>query len=133
MAEKNRRGEEPADNDLDDLFDDEAEPVDDGDAADEEPVSRRGGTATRERTKASADDRPGRERREAGRGGPFGFIGRFVREVVGELRKVIWPTRNELLTYTAVVVVFLTVMTAIVVGLDYVFAEVMLFVFGDPN
>ena len=31
---------------------------------------------------------------------------RFFREVVAELRKVIWPTRKELLTYTAVVVVF---------------------------
>ena len=46
--------------------------------------------------------------------GIFGRIGRFVREVVAELRKVIWPTRKELLTYTAVVVVFVAVMMTIV-------------------
>jgi len=49
---------------------------------------------------------------------------------VSELRKVIWPTRKELLTYTAVVVTFLTVMTAIVSGLDYVFARAILWALG---
>ena len=49
--------------------------------------------------------------------------------MIAELRKVIWPTRKELLTYTAVVVVFLTIMTAIVVGLDFMFAKAVLWVF----
>ena len=39
---------------------------------------------------------------------------RFIREVVAELRKVIWPTRKELLTYTTVVVVFVAIMMTIV-------------------
>ena len=43
---------------------------------------------------------------------------------MAELRKVIWPTRKELLTYTAVVVVFVTVMMTIVAVLDYGFAKV---------
>ncbi len=30
----------------------------------------------------------------------------FYRQVVAEMRKVVWPTRNELITYTIVVVVF---------------------------
>ena len=30
----------------------------------------------------------------------------FIRQVVAELRKVIWPTRKELVTYTSVVLVF---------------------------
>ena len=35
------------------------------------------------------------------RGGPTSArLSRFLREVVAELRKVIWPTRNELVTYT---------------------------------
>ena len=46
--------------------------------------------------------------------GLFGRIARFFREVVAELRKVIWPTRKELLTYTAVVVAFVAVMLTIV-------------------
>jgi len=65
----------------------------------------------------------------AGRG-PVGRIGRFLREVIAELGKVIWPTRKELITYTTVVIVFVSVMVALVAGLDIVFAKVVLWVFG---
>ncbi len=57
-------------------------------------------------------------------------ITRFFREVVAELRKVIWPTRKELVTYTAVVLVFVTFMVALVSGLDILFAKGVLTVFG---
>ena len=57
-------------------------------------------------------------------------IGLFVRQVVAELRKVIWPTRRELITYTMVVIVFVSVVAAIVALLDYVFTQGVLFVFG---
>ncbi len=67
------------------------------------------------------------------RGNPFARIGRFTREIVAELRKVIYPTRNELVTYTIVVVVFLAVMTSIVFGLDWVFAKAALKVFGGAD
>ena len=58
-------------------------------------------------------------------------VARFLREVVAELQKVIWPTRKELVTYTAVVLVFVAFMVALVAGLDIVFAKGMFFVFGD--
>lgn len=129
MADKNRRGEDDADGRLDN------EAVDDAvdDAADtDEPVSRGGGTATRARPKAeSADPAKPKARRE--RAGFFGRVPRFIREVVAELRKVIWPTRKELLTYTAVVVTFVTVVTAIVVLFDFAFAKGALWVFGNPS
>jgi preprotein translocase subunit SecE len=54
----------------------------------------------------------------------------FTRQVVAELRKVIWPTRNELVTYTVVALVFIAVMTAIVTSLDYGFTKLMFAVFG---
>jgi preprotein translocase subunit SecE len=54
----------------------------------------------------------------------------FMRQMVAELRKVIWPTRKELITYTWVVIVFVTVVTAIVGVFDYVFAKLVLAVFG---
>jgi len=57
-------------------------------------------------------------------------IGRFLREVVAELRKVIWPGRKELITYTTVVIVFVAVMVALVAGLDIAFAQAVLAVFG---
>mgnify|MGYP001421937928 CR=1 FL=1 len=43
----------------------------------------------------------------------------YIRQVVEELRKVIWPTRNEMVTYTIVVFLFLIFMTALVSGVDF--------------
>jgi preprotein translocase subunit SecE len=55
---------------------------------------------------------------------------RFVREVIQELRKVVWPTRRELVTYTTVSLVFILVMVGIVTSLDYGFTELVRAVFG---
>jgi preprotein translocase subunit SecE len=54
----------------------------------------------------------------------------FVRQVIAELRKVIWPTRRELRTYTIVALVFICLMTTIVVSLDYGFTKLVFAVFG---
>jgi preprotein translocase subunit SecE len=54
----------------------------------------------------------------------------FVRQVVAELRKVIWPTRHELTTYTTAALLFILVMVAIVTGLDTLLGKVVLAVFG---
>ena len=48
----------------------------------------------------------------------FARVRRFLREVVAELRKVIWPARNQMITYTIVVIVFVTFMVALTAGLD---------------
>jgi preprotein translocase subunit SecE len=55
---------------------------------------------------------------------------RFLREVVGELRKVIWPTRKQQITYTVVVLIFVSVIVAVVFGLDTLFAKGVFWVFG---
>lgn len=47
----------------------------------------------------------------------------FVREVRAELRKVTWPTRDEVIRLSIVVLVTLVVFTALVFGLDTLFAE----------
>ncbi|MFM7211775.1 MAG: preprotein translocase subunit SecE [Actinomycetota bacterium] len=60
----------------------------------------------------------------------FGRLALFIRQVVAELRKVIWPTRKELVTYTIVVVVFVLAMAAIVAGFDFVFTRGVLLIFG---
>lgn len=57
-------------------------------------------------------------------------ISRFFREIVAELRKVIWPSRQELITYTLVVVIFVVIMVSIVAGLDIGFAKLVVEVFG---
>jgi preprotein translocase subunit SecE len=71
-----------------------------------------------------------RDGSRAGKGSlPSRFV-RFLREVVAELRKVIWPTRNQLVTYTIVVLVFVSFMVALVSLLDYLFGRGVLFLFG---
>ena len=74
---------------------------------------------------------PKRNRKDAKKGSLFSRIGRFIREVWGELRKVIWPTRKQMVTYTTVVLLFLVFMVALVSGLDFVFLEGVDVVFGD--
>jgi preprotein translocase subunit SecE len=54
----------------------------------------------------------------------------YNRQVVSELRKVIWPTRNELITYTIVSIVFVTAMVAFVGLLDYLFTKLIFAMFG---
>jgi preprotein translocase subunit SecE len=54
----------------------------------------------------------------------------FVREVIAELRKVIWPTRRELRTYTIVALIFVLVMVVIVTSLDYGFTKLVFATFG---
>lgn len=54
----------------------------------------------------------------------------FLREVRAELRKVIWPTRKELVTYTTVAVVFILIMVGVVTGSDYGFTKLIVAVFG---
>ena len=126
MAERNLPGDagDPADDEVfaDAVADDE---VADDDLEDE-PVSRGGGTAVRERTNS---DNP-KAKKEVRSAGLFGRIGGFFREVVSELRKVIWPTRKELLTYTTIVIGFVTIMTTIVGLLDLGFGKLVLWAFG---
>ena len=119
------------DDDADAEFDDEEfddEPEDD-DADERKPARTRGRSAVATRTRPRT--------REATKRGPLrrlvAYVRNFVREVVAELQKVIWPTRKELLTYTAVVVVFVSLLMAIVAGLDVGFARVMFIVFGRPD
>ena len=76
-------------------------------------------------TPAEKRDRPGRPAKAA-RVTPAVFL----RQIVAELRKVIWPTRKELTTYTTVALVFILVMVVIVTSLDYAFTKLVFAVFG---
>ncbi len=60
----------------------------------------------------------------------FKRLRRFFREVIAELRKVIWPNRKQLTTYTLVVIAFVAVMTAVIFGLDLAFAQGVNWLFG---
>jgi preprotein translocase subunit SecE len=54
----------------------------------------------------------------------------FIRQILAELRKVVWPTRSELTTYTSVVIVFVVAMCAIVALFDYGITHAVSAVFG---
>jgi preprotein translocase subunit SecE len=132
---------EPLADDADDAADDEEnDDLDDleGDETDDEDAAERAdGEPTKARKKKVAAGAVARSRsKDTGRRGGGWIIGRlarFVREIVAELQKVIWPTRKELLTYTTVVVVFVAVMMTFVSLLDVGFAKVMFFVFGGGS
>jgi len=60
-------------------------------------------------------------------------IALFIRQVFQELRKVVTPTRQELLKFTGVVLGFVVVMMALVYGLDLLFTWIVQVVFGVPG
>lgn len=62
--------------------------------------------------------------------GFFGRILQFFREVVAELKKVVTPTRKQLVNYTLVVLGFILFMMLLVTVLDLVFGKLVGFVFG---
>lgn len=68
------------------------------------------------------------EQAEGPRG--FGRIALFYRQIVSELRKVVWPTRKELTTYTNVVLVFVTTVIAIVSLFDLGLTKLVFWIFG---
>ncbi len=73
-------------------------------------------------TSSSSERRPG----NSGRTSPA----LFFRQVIAELRKVIWPTRDQLVTYFLVVMVFVLFMIAVVSLLDFVFNKAAFSIFG---
>ena len=89
-------------------------------------MQRRQGGSTVERAQAAAQARRTGQQERQGRTPP----GQFLKEVRQELKKVNWPTRQELLAYTVVVLVSVTVLTSFVFGLDFVFSRFVLDLFG---
>ena len=53
----------------------------------------------------------------------------FFMEVRGELRKVAWPTRPEVINSTIIVLIAVVFMTSLIFGADYVFAKGVLFLY----
>ena len=71
------------------------------------------GNAVQDRRDSRGDDR--------GRTSPATFL----RQVLAELRKVVWPTQQQLVTYFFVVLVFVIVVMALVTVLDLVFGKLV--------
>jgi len=61
---------------------------------------------------------------------PFVFVWNYIKAVVAELRKVIWPNRKQMVSYTSVMMVFLTFMVALISFVDIGLHKLVLWVFG---
>jgi preprotein translocase subunit SecE len=61
---------------------------------------------------------------------PFVFVLTYLKQVVAELRKVIWPNRKQMGSYTSVVLAFLVFMVTLIGLVDLGLAKLVLLVFG---
>ena len=107
-----------------------AEPDDvDVESAEEAEVAE-GGKAKKERAakKAKTAKRPKKPGDRSAN--PFVFVYNYLKQVVAEMRKVIWPNRKQMLTYTSVVLAFLAFMVALVGLADFGLAKLVMLVFG---
>jgi preprotein translocase subunit SecE len=107
--------------------------------------ARRGGAtalAEPEDVESSAEelgveDKPGKKakaKKKKAKSGPSRnpilFVWNYIKQVVAELRKVIWPNRKQMVSYTSVVLLFLAFMVALIAGVDLGLAKLVLWVFG---
>jgi preprotein translocase subunit SecE len=98
---------------------DDAEPSTD---VGSDPSKNGNGDSPKAKTKKDRSDGPARN--------PFLYVVNYLKQVVAELRKVIWPNRKQMVTYTTVVLVFLAFMVALISGVDLGLAKLISLVFG---
>ncbi len=94
-------------------------------------------TQTRTGETGGGDDSPQTARSSSTPSGSkrrgIGGVLLFLRQVVAELKKVVRPTRKELVTYTSVVLVFVLVVMTYVSALDFGFRQLVGWAFGDSD
>ena len=56
-------------------------------------------------------------------------VRQYFSEVRGELKKVAWPTKKEVINSTLVVLIAVVVMTTLIFGFDYLSGKFVLFLF----
>jgi preprotein translocase subunit SecE len=112
-GKRSRRGPVDADSEAVDL------------ATGTEATPTKNGSGGKAKTAKKAADRPGKGGRN-----PFTFVWNDLKQVVAELRKVIWPNRKQMINYTAVVLVFLAFMVALIGLVDMGLLKLVTIVFG---
>ena len=94
-----------------------------------------------ELTESSAEDETGKKAKKAKKAknarksgepssNPIVYVFTYLRQVVAELRKVIWPNRKQMGTYTSVVLAFLVFMVTLIGLVDLGLTKLVLMVFG---
>jgi preprotein translocase subunit SecE len=80
--------------------------------------------ARRPTSTATARRPPDPSRPSAGR-----RFAKYLRDVRGELEKVLWPKRSEVVNYSTVVLTTLILLATLIFFLNYIFAKGVLFLF----
>ncbi len=91
-----------------------------------------------ELTESDADDGAGKKAKKAKKprkpgdepSNPIVYVFNYLKQVVAELRKVIWPNRKQMGSYTSVVLAFLVFMVTLIGLVDLGLAKLVLLVFG---
>jgi preprotein translocase subunit SecE len=91
-----------------------------------------------ELTESDAEDEAGKKPKKAKKArkpgeestNPIGYVYTYLKQVIAELRKVIWPNRKQMGTYTSVVLAFLVFMVTLIGLVDLGLAKLVLMVFG---
>ena len=97
-----------------------------------------GSSGAVELTESSAEDEAGKKAKRAKKArksgtqstNPVVYVYNYLKQVVAELRKVIWPNRKQMGTYTSVVLAFLVFMVTFIGLVDLGLAKLVLLVFG---
>ena len=101
-----------------------------------------GSSGAVELTESSAEDEAGKKPKKAKKQAqkarkpgtqstnPIVYVYNYLKQVVAELRKVIWPNRKQMMTYTSVVLAFLVFMVTLIGLVDLGLAKLVLEVFG---
>jgi preprotein translocase subunit SecE len=92
-----------------------------------------------ELTESDADEDTGKKPKKAKKtarkpgtaSNPIAYVYNYLKQVVAELRKVIWPNRKQMGTYTSVVLAFLIFMVTLIGLVDLGLARLVFLVFGS--
>ena len=108
--------------------------------ADVEDSDDEGSSGAVELTESSAEDETGKKPKKAKKKAarkpgtqstnPIVYVYNYLKQVVAELRKVIWPNRKQMGTYTSVVLAFLIFMVTFIGLVDLGLAKLVLWVFS---
>ncbi len=97
-----------------------------------------GSSGAVELTESGAEDEAGKKPKKAKKArkpqeqstNPIFYVYNYLKQVIAELRKVIWPNRKQMGTYTSVVLAFLVFMVTLIGLVDLGLAKLVLLVFG---
>lgn len=78
-----------------------------------------------------SEHRESRKHKDGESRNPFKRAAIFVQESIAELRRVVWPTQKQVVTYTVIVLVFVTVMSLFVSAVDILVGRGILRIFGS--